>query len=973
RTTTLEERLALLPHVLALTEALAYAHSRRVVHRDLKPANVLVGEFGETVVIDWGLARELTRGPERGPEREPGHAPERELAREPGHERDREPESEPGRTALSSHGSGGDPGAADLTQAGSVVGTPCYMPPEQAAGAEIDERADVYALGAILYTLLAGHPPHWDTAERSAERLIAAVQATPPTPIAQLAPRAPADLRAIIERAMARDKAARYPSAREMAEELRRFEAGQLLGSREYSARELLARWIRRHRAAVAVGAVAIAVVAILGAVSVHQIVVRERQTARALAESQLEQGRQLLAGGDPGQAAPYLAAALAALPGDPVAQRLAATALRDASRRLARLPGTAAAFRRDGAELAIGHADGSIAVIDPQTAATLRTLPALGGAIAELEYSPDGALLAVASATGAYLRDATGDRSVTARDGPALEVRFLPRGDRIAVTTQTSVSLVGLDGRQLAIDDRIVQPRALAVARDGSRLVAITLDGAIAWSASDLARVAHVGTDGVLRFAAVLDGDDVITAGSDGVRRWGAGAQVTTLFPEQLVTLAWLGDRELLADRVVIDLATGAIREFAHSSIEATAIIDRTHVITGGYDRTLRVWDLERAARPILVLDPEAATSLLVVDPTGQRAVTRGAQADAAVELWDVANLPGPVRTTIVTADAPSPDAQPLPGPAVQPGRQIDALLTDHHDRLAVHVRDGARQATRLMTTGLEVVATLDGWPVGFRPGSDELATDLDGRIELYSRQDGRRLREVTGPDKIWRVAFSSSGALIATAGQHHVSVRDAGWRVTRDFEIATPISALAIDDHGRAITGHEDGTLRIWDARQGLLLATATGHSAYLGEIAILGDVVITSGWDLTTRRWALPSGEPRGVIKRFDRVVDAVALSPSGHLIAAAEDPASVSLWDSAQGRLLAQIPASDRLSYVAFLDDDHLVAGGAGGRLELFDVSQPPRTLDEVTRLVIGSTRWQLVGGRAIERGSGAGAR
>lgn len=125
-----------------------------------------------------------------------------------------------------------------------MVGTPCYLAPEQAASEPVDERADVYSLGAILYHLLAGHPPYWDSVERSADRLIAAALQQVPTPIGRIAPRAPADLRAIAERAMARDKAARFPTAKDMADELRRFETGQLLRSREYRLRELLVRWI---------------------------------------------------------------------------------------------------------------------------------------------------------------------------------------------------------------------------------------------------------------------------------------------------------------------------------------------------------------------------------------------------------------------------------------------------------------------------------------------------------------------------------------------------------------------------------------------------------------------------------------------------------------------------------------------------------------------------------------------------------
>jgi hypothetical protein len=101
----------------------------------------------------------------------------------------------------------------------------------------------LYALCAIIYNLLVGHPPHWDTSEHSADRLVDAARNDLPTSLAKLVPRAPADLRAIVERAMARKPDDRYRTGKEMAEELRRFEAGQLIGSREYTLRDLIARW----------------------------------------------------------------------------------------------------------------------------------------------------------------------------------------------------------------------------------------------------------------------------------------------------------------------------------------------------------------------------------------------------------------------------------------------------------------------------------------------------------------------------------------------------------------------------------------------------------------------------------------------------------------------------------------------------------------------------------------------------------
>src|ERR1044071_1600957 len=110
---------------------MAYAHGQRVIHRDLKPRNVVVGEFGETIVIDWGVAKHLDAGP---PGVDSGVSPRGPAA--------------------------GDPADSGETAAGDLIGTPAYMPPEQASGPAVDERADVYAIGGILYHVLAGRPPY---------------------------------------------------------------------------------------------------------------------------------------------------------------------------------------------------------------------------------------------------------------------------------------------------------------------------------------------------------------------------------------------------------------------------------------------------------------------------------------------------------------------------------------------------------------------------------------------------------------------------------------------------------------------------------------------------------------------------------------------------------------------------------------------------------------------------------------------
>ncbi|MCY2961757.1 MAG: bifunctional serine/threonine-protein kinase/formylglycine-generating enzyme family protein [Planctomycetota bacterium] len=209
---------AALPEVLECLlkacDAVAYAHARGIVHRDLKPANVLIGAFGEVYVVDWGLARA----------------------------RDAEP------TTSARHSSTDDSRGAAETRHGDVLGTPAYMPPEQAAGGTgpVDPRVDVYALGAILWHALCGRPPYTGA---SGAAVIDAVLAGAPETLARAAPDAPVELAAICERAMSRDPAARYADVRELSEDLRAFLAGRVVRAHRTGAFPELVKWCRRNGA----------------------------------------------------------------------------------------------------------------------------------------------------------------------------------------------------------------------------------------------------------------------------------------------------------------------------------------------------------------------------------------------------------------------------------------------------------------------------------------------------------------------------------------------------------------------------------------------------------------------------------------------------------------------------------------------------------------------------------------------------
>jgi serine/threonine protein kinase/tetratricopeptide (TPR) repeat protein len=272
-TRSLPDRLALLPRIAAAADAIAYAHSQRVVHRDLKPANVLIGDFGETVVIDWGLAKDLDAND--GPDSR--HAL--------------------GRTAPVPAAARPPPttsGGSLLTVAGAVMGTPAYMAPEQARGEPVDERADVFALGAMLYHLLAGVPPY---NARTATDVIAAAALGRVTPLVERVRGAPHELVAIVERAMAQIPEARYPHAGELADELRRYLTGQLVSAHRYTAAQRVARFVRRHRAAVAIAGIAVIAFAMGSALAVRRIV-HERDNAdreRTLAVTRQRAAEQLI------------------------------------------------------------------------------------------------------------------------------------------------------------------------------------------------------------------------------------------------------------------------------------------------------------------------------------------------------------------------------------------------------------------------------------------------------------------------------------------------------------------------------------------------------------------------------------------------------------------------------------------------------------------------------------------------------
>jgi serine/threonine-protein kinase len=211
----------LLNRFIDVCNAVAYAHSRGVIHRDLKPSNVMLGPYGETLVVDWGLAKVVGRDDQEA-------SPEATLR------------------PASGFGSG-----SSETQAGSVVGTPAYMSPEQAEGRleAVGPASDVHSLGATLYCLLTGKPPI--QADDAAEALLRA-QRGDYRPPREVNPRVPRGLDAICQKAMAARPADRYGTARALAGDVEHWLADEPVAAFGEPVAVRLVRWARHHRTAVA-------------------------------------------------------------------------------------------------------------------------------------------------------------------------------------------------------------------------------------------------------------------------------------------------------------------------------------------------------------------------------------------------------------------------------------------------------------------------------------------------------------------------------------------------------------------------------------------------------------------------------------------------------------------------------------------------------------------------------------------------
>jgi WD40 repeat protein/predicted Ser/Thr protein kinase len=878
-------RLERLPSLLAVAEAIAYAHQEGIVHRDLKPANVLVGAFGETWIIDWGLGKALDVPEESRDEW-----------------RDR---------AVSGEG---------LTMDGAVMGTPAYMPPEQALGRPVDRRADVYAIGAMLYHALSGGPPY---AAASSQETLTQVLAGEPLPLVRREPGLPAELLAIVGKAMARLPEDRYPDARGLADDLRRFLRGQLVQAHTYSSAERFVRLTRRHGAALRAAAVALLVVVGTGTLSLARVF-----EARRVAEQERDRAevarRDAVRGGEEAEAAQRVATERA----DELALQQARGSLTaNPNATLAWLKQLSPAFRRWG--------EARLLAADALERGPALTLRGHQRALNAVTFAHDGALATTSDDHTVRLWSPEGrlERVLAGHPDEAWGARF----------TEDGKSLVscGKDGSIIQWDRATGQPTRLGEMSSGVRLLRLTPDSrwgvAVSGEESWLLGLqdgsihplpgAHVLS---ARPAFSADGTTLAVLHTAGLRVWRIPEGTARSFPDRTAArTARLPGSALSADGrlfavgsegnsvMLWDTQTGARRALlGHDGpVWAAAFSPDGHTLaTGGEDSDVVVWDVARGALRGRFSGHQGPILGLQFSPDGERIAT--GSADHTVRLLDLPS--GKSRSLAGFASsvpwlAFSEDGSRLAAGGIDPTARVFLLAP----RAASTPRSPSRPshpAPLLTAPGPAVSATSPDGLVASVVG--------DRSIQLTNPTTGatRQLGVHEGP--ITALRFSPDGQQLASGSRDH-AIRL--WRLDTGeaihLEGGGPVQDLRFTPapEGRRLLAIVSlAMVQEWDASTGAPRRTLRGHTGAIScfDLSRDGARLVTGGMDHTVRLWDLESGASR-VLSGHDHALARVAFSPEGGAVLSVDTEGVSRRWvddlplDAASLRLALRTAVSDEI--------------------------------------------------------------